>query len=156
MFSMLLATFGQQPSAAPKQTPTTQEKPPDIDSQDVVKITTNLVQIDVTVTKDGKPVSELRPEDFEILEDGKPQTVTNFSYVSNVPGSASRPTSAVPRSKDKSAPPVPPARVNLNDQRRTIALVVDDLGMSFESMARLRPRVRRESPGGTRSSRSGC
>ncbi len=143
MFSMLLATFGQQPSASPKQTPTTQEKPPDIDSQDVVKITTNLVQIDVTVTKDGRPVSDLRPEDFEILEDGKPQTVTNFSYVSNVPGSASRPTSAVPRSKDKSAPPVPPARVNLNDQRRTIALVVDDLGMSFESMARLRPQIRK-------------
>src|SRR5205807_10089571 len=91
IFSMLVATFGQQPSPSPKQTPTTQEKPAEIDTQDVVKITTNLVQIDVTVTKDGKPVTDLRPEDFEILEDGKPQTVTNFSYVSNVPGSASRP-----------------------------------------------------------------
>ena len=39
-----------------------------------MRITTNLVQIDVGVTKDGKPVAGLRPEDFEIFEDGKPQT----------------------------------------------------------------------------------
>jgi hypothetical protein len=31
--------------------------PPQPDSQDVVRITTNLVQIDVVVTKDGKPVT---------------------------------------------------------------------------------------------------
>src|ERR1051326_671172 len=79
--------FGQQPQAPTSST----QKPPvqnqsssEIDSQDVVKITTNLVQIDAVVTKDGKQVTDLQADDFELFEDGKPQTITNFSYVSNV------------------------------------------------------------------------
>src|SRR5690349_8651172 len=102
IFSILLTTFAQQPTppSPPKQTQP-QEKPPDVDSQDVVKITTNLVQIDVAVTKDEKVVKDLQPEDFEIFEDGKPQTITNFSYVSNVPeASAPKAVSAAnPREK---------------------------------------------------------
>src|SRR5437588_8528235 len=115
IFSMLLATFGQQPSPSPKQTPTTQEKPAEIDSQDVVKITTNLVQVDVVVTKGDKVVSDLQPEDFEIFEDGKPQAITNFSYVSNGPEAAA--PNPLPKSKVNAAAPVPPAKINLNDQR---------------------------------------
>src|SRR6266513_5749561 len=141
MLSMLLATLGQQPTPSPKQTPTTQEKPPDIDSQDVVKITTNLVQIDVTVTKDGKPVTDLRPEDFEILEDGKPQVITNFSYISNLPAADSPKPAPAPKSKDAKALPVPPAKINPNDQRRIVALVVDDLGLSFESIFRVKKQI---------------
>ena len=38
-----------------------------------MRITTNLVQVDVVVSKDGKQVRDLKPEDFEILEDGRPQ-----------------------------------------------------------------------------------
>lgn len=33
---------------------------------DVVRITTNLVQVDVVVTKKGKPIKDLKAEDFEI------------------------------------------------------------------------------------------
>lgn len=40
------------------------------DKDDVVRITTNLVQIDVAVAKDGKPVPNLKAEDFELYEDG--------------------------------------------------------------------------------------
>jgi len=143
IFSMLLATFGQQPSPSPKQTPTAQEKPAEIDSQDVVRITTNLVQVDVVVTKGDKLVSDLQPEDFEIFEDGKPQTITNFSYVSNVPDAAAAKPTSVARSKDKSTAPVPPAKINLNDQRRTIALVVDDLGISWESMHAVKTQIKK-------------
>jgi VWFA-related protein len=39
--------------------------------------------------------------------------------------------------------PVPPAKINLYDQRRTVALVVDDLGMSWESMVRVRMQVKK-------------
>src|SRR6266576_512320 len=75
-----------QPLSAPKteKPDTAKQNQPNIEEQDVVRITTNLVQVDVVVTKDGKLVTDLRPEDFEILEDGKPQAITNFSYVSNV------------------------------------------------------------------------
>ncbi len=35
-----------------------------------MRVTTNLVQVDAVVTdKDGKQVDDLRPEDFEIIED---------------------------------------------------------------------------------------
>ena len=39
--------------------------------QDVVRISTNLVQVDAVVTKDGKQVTDLKLEDFEIREDGR-------------------------------------------------------------------------------------
>jgi len=123
---------GQQPSPSPA---------PQLDSQDVVRITTNLVQIDVVVTKEGKPVTDLQAEDFEIFQDGKPQTTTNFSYVSNVPTNLS--ARAESKAKEKTVAPVPPAKINLYDQRRTVALVIDDLGMSWESMVRVRMQVKK-------------
>lgn len=132
--SLLLPLRGQQPAPSP---------PPQSDSQDVVRITTNLVQIDVVVTRDGKPVTDLQAEDFEILEDGKPQTITNFSYVSNLPTNPPAAPATAVKAKDKTTPPVPPAKIDLHDQRRTVALVIDDLGISFESMAILRSQVRK-------------
>ena len=49
---------------------------------EVVRIATDLVQVDAVVTdKNGNPVSDLRAQDFEILEDEKPQQITAFSYV---------------------------------------------------------------------------
>ena len=59
------------------------------DDKDVVRITTNLVQVDVSVTKDGKPVTNLSADDFELYEDGKRQPITSFAYISNVASSAS-------------------------------------------------------------------
>jgi VWFA-related protein len=144
VFSVLPVGLAQQtapPPPPPKQTPASQ-KPPEIESQDVVKITTNLVQIDVSVTKGDKPVTDLQPEDFELLEDGKPQTITNFSYISNIPAAATN-TAPVVKSKDKIATPVPPAKIDSTDQRRTIALVIDDLGISWESMSQVRTQVKK-------------
>src|SRR5688572_15129192 len=90
LFSILLPVTGQQPqhrpSPDPQPTPSAQQdNPPPTSDQDVVRITTNLVQIDAVVTRDGKLVTDLKAEDFEIYQDGRPQTITNFSYVSNVP-----------------------------------------------------------------------
>ena len=114
--------LAQQVSPPPIPQPQPQPQPQKPDDIDVVRITTNLVQVDISVTKDGKPVTDLQPEDFEIFEDGKPQTITNFSYVSNVPGNAP-PAPLAAKSNDKTASPIAPAKINLNDQRRTIALV---------------------------------
>src|SRR5439155_7174543 len=116
----------------PQRPPSSQEiqKP---ESEDVVRITTNLVQVDAVVTdKNGKVVTDLKPEEIKILEDGRQQKITNFSY--NV---TETPAATVLREKsapiDKNAPPAPPTRLKLGDIRRTIAIVVDDLGLSFES-----------------------
>ena len=115
------------------------QKPTD-DQDDVVKITTNLVQVDAVVTKDGKMVTNLTADDFEIYEDGRKQAITSFAYVSNVPNTiASQP---VPRDKNNTdGPPVAP--INPNEPHRTVAFVIDDLGMSAESMGLVRHQLKK-------------
>lgn len=62
---LLLGVQAQQPSHDPAAT---------------LKVTTHLVQVDVVVTNDkGEPISGLKPEDFGILEDGKPQKLAAFT-----------------------------------------------------------------------------
>jgi VWFA-related protein len=107
--------------------------------QDVVRISTNLVQIDVVVTKDGKQVKDLKLEDFELREDGRLQQITNFAFVS-LRSPSSDGTSKTSPEVPASSPPQPPQPY---DVKRTLAIVVDDLGMSFESMANLRQYLRK-------------
>lgn len=57
----------------------------------------NFVRVDVYVTQNGQIVSDLRLEDFELFEDGAPQTVSTFEQVNvRAPGgqaSRAEPTS---------------------------------------------------------------
>ena len=140
----------QTPAPAPSpQTPPPAQTPPppvptlrDASVQDVVKITTNLVQVDVVVTKDGQQVTDLKPEDFQIFEDDRQQTITSFTYVSNTNRVDQTASSGSLRSTDTEAPgPVKP--IPLRQVGRTMAVVIDDLGMSFESMARVRHQLAR-------------
>jgi VWFA-related protein len=112
---------------------------------DVVRIDTNLVQIDVVVTdKTGKQVSDLRPEDFEVSEDGKKQQVTHFSYI--VTGRSTGTETTLAANADRStqdAESVPPALLKRDHVRRTVALVIDDLGLSFESLGYAREAVQK-------------
>src|SRR5687768_2754516 len=109
------------------------------DDDDVVRITTNLVQIDAVVLKNGKLVPNLKAEDFEIFQDGKRQTITSFADISNVPANKP-PETAKADERDKSVPVSPLKR---DDPRRTIAIVVDDLGLSAESMGSVRGQLRK-------------
>ncbi len=128
--------FGQQPTAPPVSP---QQQP---ESDEVVRITTNLVQVDVVITdKDGKLVTDLKPEEVEISEDGRKQKITHFSY--NLTASEQPAKETPPKSADKNAPPVPPSRLRPEDVRRTIALVVDDLGLSFESTHYVRDALKK-------------
>src|SRR5438270_5189822 len=52
------------------------------------KVDVNLVNVDVTVTSHGAPARGLTANDFEVREDGAPQTITNFFAVENSPASA--------------------------------------------------------------------
>jgi len=137
VLSILTPALGQQPTPSIQQTGTTEP-------EDVVRITANLVQVDAVVTKNGKQVTDLHPEDFEIYEDGRPQKITNFSYVSIAPttGAEAGSAAAAP-AKDKYAPPAPPVHLRPEQVRRTIALVVDDLGLSFESTHFVRRSLRK-------------
>ena len=129
------AAFSQQPTSSPPIPPVLQpQKPEDVD---VVRITTNLVQVDAVVTdKSGKVVTDLKPEEVQILEDGKSQKITHFSY--NVTETPVVALPAKPTTVDKNAPPVPPVVLRPEQVRRTMAIVVDDLGLSFESTSFVR------------------
>ena len=135
-FCIFLPALAQTKPATPAQP----QKPGD-DQDDVVRITTNLVQVDAVVTKDGKLVTDLTADDFEIYEDGKRQTISSFAYISNVPAPTSQPTT--PAVKEKSRDVVPVTALKPDDPRRTIAIVVDDLGISAESMGQVKSQLRK-------------
>ena len=117
-----------------------QNRPPTSvsEDEDVVKISTNLIQIDVSVTDDeGKQVIDLKPEDFEIYEDNRKREISNFSYVSvNKPTTDKNnsPAKIEPKQNKAEALKNTPPITNILRQsqvRRTIALVMDDLSISF-------------------------
>src|SRR5713226_9811644 len=58
---------------------------------------------------------------------------THFSYIVAAAPSAVA-NSAKPTTVEKNAPPVPPVALKADRVRRTIAIIVDDLGLSFESV----------------------
>ncbi|MGA7410452.1 MAG: VWA domain-containing protein [Bryobacteraceae bacterium] len=109
--------------------------PSDQPSAAVFRVTTTLVQVDAVVTDSkGRQVTTLQPDDFEIVVDGKPQKITHFSYVNVAPEAppvAKKPM-AIPELPG-ATPPLRPEEV-----RRTIVLMVDDLALTFESMAWVR------------------
>ncbi len=111
--------------AGASQTPSPRPTPPD----DVVRISTNLIQVDVSATdRNGTPVTDLRQDEIEIYENGKKQKITNFSFVS-----VGAPAAKKPVVETQGVPPPPPTTIREDQVRRTIALVVDDLTLSFDS-----------------------
>lgn len=105
----------------------------------IVPVSTELVQIDVVVTdKNGRAVAELTPEEFEVTEDGRPRVVSHLSYV--VTGSV--PRGAAPPAPDSPREAAPAAALAESRAPRTIAIVVDDLNLSSESMGRARRQIR--------------
>ncbi|MEP6900438.1 MAG: hypothetical protein ABJA66_01735 [Actinomycetota bacterium] len=70
--------FAQKPQ--PNLTPTpSNEKNED---KEIIRISSNLILVDALVLdKDGKQVTNLNAEEFEVLQDGKPQKIINFGYI---------------------------------------------------------------------------
>lgn len=114
-----------------------QQTPPPTPPQqtdDVIKISTDLIQTDVTVfDKQGRFVDNLRREQFELLVDGKPQPITFFEKVKA--GSTSEETQlAAARGKTISQGET----VRPMDRGRTIFFFVDDQHMASDSLIRTR------------------
>jgi VWFA-related protein len=135
-FVMLLAVCG---AVAYGQNPTPTPRPPSNDDGDVVKISTSLIQLDVTVIDQrGKVVGDMRPDEIEIYENGQKQKITNFTFVSAV-----KPTTLNAVPVEKGLIPVPQAVLRPEHVRRTFALVVDDLSLSFESAYQTRRTLKK-------------
>jgi VWFA-related protein len=122
--------YAQTPQNAPLPTPTPREE------NEVVKISTALIQIDVTVTdRRGNVINDLRKDEIEIFENGRKQKITGFSFISGT--SDVRPVSGLPR--EASVPTI----LRPENVRRTFSLVVDDLNLSFDSVSRVRRALRK-------------
>ena len=73
------------PTPTPSATPgniqqQTNSSAEEVGEGDVVRVETQLVSVPAVVTdRNGRPLTGLRAENFSVLEDGKPQTVTNFA-----------------------------------------------------------------------------
>jgi VWFA-related protein len=80
-----LATGGsaqQPPPAQPSTSPAQQESQQKPQEQPVFRAGINFVRVDVIVTdKKGTPVTDLTAADFDVREDGVPQTVETFKLV---------------------------------------------------------------------------
>lgn len=131
--SFTVTALGQQPAATPPE-------------DQVVKISTNLIQIDVTVTdKNGKIVEGLGIEDFEVFENGEKQNLSGAYFLNRSIGGATIAgragnTGQTPISNAGVAgqTPLVPSSV-----KRTIAIVVDDFNMSFGSVYYARRALRK-------------
>lgn len=145
IMQLCLGTAAQEPAPSkpsPSPSPSSSQKPTTPDDDDVVRITTNLVQVDAVVTdKNGKPVTDLRPEEVEIHENGKPQKITSFSYVSLDSGAPAESSALVKPTASTSS--VPPVKLRPEQVRRTMALLVDDLGLSLESVHFVRAALKK-------------
>jgi VWFA-related protein len=114
--------------------------------QTIVRISVDLVQMDAVVTnsKDA-PVTDLTAQDFIILQDGKPQEITNFSFVrteeATKPAAAAEKARGIKR-KDQPVFAPPPMPLKREKLRRTIALLADDLGLSAEYALRTRQWIK--------------
>ncbi|HEY6246514.1 MAG TPA: VWA domain-containing protein [Pyrinomonadaceae bacterium] len=103
---------------------------------DVVRITTSIVQTDVVVTdKNDQMISDLKLEDFKVFDNGKKQDLQfiEFAGVGNEP--------RVEGSLSVAGQPVEPEisrNVTSKDLRRVFAFVIDDLTIPFEDVLKVR------------------
>ena len=93
-----------------------------------------LTNVDVVATdKDGNPVAGLKPADFEVFEDGKPQEITHFAEIGSQGTSAVvMPEGGTPK-ETTAAAPVP----------RKFIFYMDDASLTVENRKSIFPALRK-------------
>lgn len=106
----------------------------------VIRVTVDLVQLDAVVNDShGHRIADLKPEEFEVLEDGRPQKITHFSYVG---GTAQDTPSQLGRNQHGGASGeeslAPFKALGADQVHRTIVMIADDLGLSSDDIPNVR------------------
>lgn len=100
-------------------------------AQEPIRVSVTLVQVDAIVTgRDGKPVTNLKPGNFELFENGKRRDLDGVTFVPDNADAAGASRSAVGSG--------PPRR---EDVGRTLAFVVDDTRMQHENLAETKAAI---------------
>ncbi|HEY1403256.1 MAG TPA: VWA domain-containing protein [Pyrinomonadaceae bacterium] len=137
LFLFLLVCLSLVPCIrAQQESPTVRPETPD----EIIRVNTELVQTDVIVLdKGGKFVDGLKPEQFELRVNGKPQAISFFERV--LAGSVNEDAQlAAARGGVKIAPTsnAPAGLARPLDRVRHVLFFVDDLHLSPGSLARTR------------------
>src|SRR5437762_12913713 len=111
------------------------KEPKKSDEDDVIKVTSNLVSLDVIVKdKKGKAITDLKPEDFTVLENGIPQKLAFFDSTLTSDSQASQPATAIVSNQPKPANPT-------GFPRNIIALVLDGQSTELANLKHVREGV---------------
>ena len=95
--------------------------------QTTFRISVNRVQLEAAVTDaKGHPVTDLKPDDFRVLMDGKEQQVTACSYIRIGNPAVGTGQPAPPRSAGVAPPPSPVEELRRREVQRTIVFLIDD------------------------------
>jgi VWFA-related protein len=125
-------TAGQAP-APPQPPPAPAAQQPPAQQPPTFKVRVDYVEVDAVVTdRQGNLVRDLKKEDFQVLEDGKSQAITNFTLVDIPVDKENRPLFA--------AQPIEPD-VRTNEKPfdgRVYVMVVDDLHTRFGRTVRVK------------------
>ena len=105
-------------SGSPAQPPQDQRPP-------TFRTEANYVRVDAYPTRNGQPVQDLTADDFEILEDGKPQSIQQFEHV-NVRPAGPQSLRAEPNTIEESR------QMAANPRNRVFVLFLDVQNVSIE------------------------
>jgi VWFA-related protein len=137
--------FGRVESLPPPPSPKAPEAP--VEGQAIFRVRTNVVTVRVVVRdRNGHPVGDLRKEEFELRDNGQPQTISSFSV--------ERPTTAAlqpisPEHGTKMGGEQAVVHEAVQVAYRYVMYVVDDLNIEFGDLSQTRTaaeRVLRDSP----------
>ena len=132
---------------------TAHQRPQAAATQQVFRTGATLVTVDAVVTdKDGRQITDLTVDDFELIADGTRRPLRHAVYVplGSTPAVVQQPTA---QNDDASRPAPAPAgssaaapsaiRRAPASNARVMAVVVDDLGLSFESTVAVRNSLKK-------------
>jgi len=136
LFFNLAVSFAVFLAAIPFQAQDKKKPQQTSDEQEVIRVTSNLVSVDVVVKdKKGKFVTDLKADDFTVLENGVPQHVEFFDSTLTSERGAGQPVTAVvgstqPKPENPSGLP-----------RNIIALVLDGQSTELANLKHVREGV---------------
>src|SRR5437016_2426484 len=120
---------------APAQSQVKKEPRKSADDDDVIKVTSNLVNLDVIVKdKKGRPITDLKPEDFTVSENGVPQKIEFFDSTLSTLGVTGQSTDAVASIEQKPRTPT-------GLPRNIIALVLDGQSTELANLKHVREGI---------------
>ncbi len=134
---------GNSPASS-SATPPPQSANPEITSHDTsatFQVKVNLVEVRVVVRDaKGQPIGNLKQEDFQVFDNGKPQPISKFSV--EKAGAPATTVATTPKPAENPAQPTMEPTVVI--PQRFVAYLFDDVHLTYSDIAQTRNAVKRQ------------